>query len=1429
MGDRSEIIVYIEGIESPALLDTGATVSTVSEDFYSTYLSHLPIYPVDDIVKIHCADGQELPYKGYVEVGIVTNDVDSKQSYPCLMLVIPDTAYSNRVPAILGTNFINVMMGDIHSRHGDRYLQKAKLTTPWYLAFRCISLREKELSRNKNRLGVVKSAESANIIIPPNSNMVIQGYIDKEVPYQPTCALLQSTSGSVIPTDFDIAPSVVNYDYNGDKRVDVNIANVTTRSIKVTPRSLLCEIQPVTIEEVQSPPQQPCHDLLDLVKISDDNLWTTEQEIAKDILLQNKDIFSMGETDIGHTDRVQHKILLTDDIPFKQRHRRIPPSMIEELRNHLQQLSASGIIRRSESPWASNIVLCRKKSGELRMCVDYRQLNARTIRDSYGLPRIEEILDSLGGNSYYTVLDMKSGYHQVEVLEEHKERTAFTVGPLGFFEYNRLPFGLANAPATYQRLMEDCLGDLNLKICFIYLDDLIIFSRTFEEHVDRLQQVFRCLRDNNLKLSPKKCSFFMEKVKYVGHIVSRAGIEPDPDKVDKVINWPTPTTPDQVRQFLGFVGYYRRFIKDFSKISRPLSDVMPPLTKKSRKNSKIPESWHWGEKQQQAFDHLKQLLSQPPILGYPDCSAPFEIHTDASLQGLGAILYQTQNNQKRVIAYASRGLTKSEKNYPIHKLEFLALKWSVTEKFKDYLQGNQFTVYTDNNPLTYVLSTAHLDATSHRWIAALASYNFSIIYKPGKNNIDADILSRYPDQIETIAKDSVKSICNATHTSAIAECLALTSDTMDTIPMQELGDDIDIAAAQASDPVLRVWMPYVRDQRKPRKEDLPLTPQHLSFVRNFDKLVIMDNVLYRQITIEQKKKYQVVLPSKYIPTILRSLHDDMGHPGKDKLTSLIRDRFYWANMNDDIETWIKQCQRCLLRKTPDNNRAPLVNIQTFQPLELVCIDFLLLDPSKGGYENVLVITDHFTRYAQAIPTRNQTAKTTAEAIFNNFILHYGIPQKIHSDQGKNFESNVIKELCNILGISKTRTTPYHPMGNGVCEKFNQTLINMLATLDTAKKQNWKSYIAPIVHSYNCMRQTTTGHSPFYLMFGREPRLPIDLAFKTSPNEERHTLTKYIDNIREKLQSSYQLAQENIQKSQQRQKKYYDIKVRGAVIEENDRVLVKILAHEGRHKLADKWEPEPYIVVSKPNSDIPVYVVRREDGEGRTRTLHRNHLLPIGFIPESRVDIQPTPKQQKPKPVPRVRRSKRLQAVTNPNHDRDSDSDSTDTEYQHEFTVHDIGLPQQTHHDVTLESVADTEDVEVPGSGGDDHSSVEEQGQPEAGEDAPPSTADAESGDDSVVPEEDEDATQDAGPEPVHTDPDVGQATAADESVERPPRKSARKRTAPPWMTSGDYVMSQQDEDPEWMRKARFLQEVMWNKFPGHEDKIVEGMLHLITK
>lgn len=495
-------------------MDTGATVCTISTEFYNTYLKHVPIEQLDNILKIRCADGETMPYLGYIRVNVTTSDIHTENNNDCLMLVVPTTEYSQKVPVIIGTNFIHTMMNCIQEQRGQRFIQTTRMTTPWHLAFRYITIRENKLSRNKNRLGVVKSAETDNIIIPPNSEVNINGYIDREVPYHPVCAFLQSTYKSVIPQDLDIAPSLISYKYQNNNNVEVKISNVTTRTVKIPPKALLCEIQPVVIEEEIPKPNfsNNSDDIMNLVKISTTNLTNYQQQQVYNMIQQNRDIFSISDTDIGHNNKVKHKINLDDDTPFKQRHRRIPPSMFQEVRNHLQQLLTAGIIRRSESPWTSNVVLCRKKNGELRMCVDYRQLNSRTIKDAYALPYIEEILDSLGGNTYFSVLDMKSGYHQIEHQEEHKQRTAFTVGPLGFFEYNRMPFGLANAPATYQRLMENCLGDLNLKTCFIYLDDLIVFSKTFEEHVKRLQNIFHRIRENNLKFNQRNVSFLWKKL-----------------------------------------------------------------------------------------------------------------------------------------------------------------------------------------------------------------------------------------------------------------------------------------------------------------------------------------------------------------------------------------------------------------------------------------------------------------------------------------------------------------------------------------------------------------------------------------------------------------------------------------------------------------------------------------------------------------------------------------------------------------------------------------------------------------------------------------------------------------------------------------------------------------------------------------------------
>ena len=428
--------------------------------------------------------------------------------------------------------------------------------------------------------------------------MIQEGFIDKRIGCAQTCALLQATPHSIIPNDLDIEPSVFIYHQDHQVPVKVGVNNITTRTVVVPPKSVLCEIHPVTVEDIQ-PPTGKSGDVVgpscstdqsvplpDGIEIDSETLSHAELQLGQNLISSYCDIFSKDDLDLGHSSAVKHRIELTNEVPFKQRCRRIPPSMFDEVKDHLHQLLACDVIRPSHSPWSSNVVLCRRKDGRLRMCTDFRELNLRTLKDSYALPRIEEILDNLGGNSFFSKLDMKSGYFQVEIAEEHKERTAFTVGPLGFYVYNCLPFCLCNSPATYQRLMEQCLGNLHLSICMVYIDDVVVFSKTLDEHLDRLGKVFQKIRDSNLKLAPKKCQFFKRKVSYVGHIVSEKGVEPDPGKVDAIQNWPTPSSPEEVRRFLGFSGYYRRFVHNFSQISRPLCDLLPnPIPKKKRKNT----------------------------------------------------------------------------------------------------------------------------------------------------------------------------------------------------------------------------------------------------------------------------------------------------------------------------------------------------------------------------------------------------------------------------------------------------------------------------------------------------------------------------------------------------------------------------------------------------------------------------------------------------------------------------------------------------------------------------------------------------------------------------------------------------------------------------------------------------------------------------
>ena len=551
---------------------------------------------------------------------------------------------------------------------------------------------------------------------------------------------------------------------DGSNRVTVVLRNNTRdwlkikKGIPITQMVAANEVPKVTnLLSAEEPREQPTHPeaerqdlLLENLDLTGLEAWPEDQaEKARSLLKEYHDIFSLEKRDVGHTKAAKHKIVLKDldTPPFKERFRRIPPPQLDEVRAHLKMMLDAGVIWPSNSLWC-NAVLVRKKDGSLHFCINFRKLNSLTVKDSYPLPHIYETLESLSGAAHYLTFDMNSGFWQVPMDEESKQYTAFTLGSMGLYECESMPFGLCNTPPTFQRLMLNCLGELNLTYCLIYLDDVIIFSRTEEEHLERMRVVFDHLHEHGLKLKPSKCDMFKTEINYLAHHASKKGVLPSKKNLEAIAECPPPDTYTKVKSFVGLVGHYRRFIKGFANIAATLYD----LTSGENKDKKS-EHLDLPPEAREAFDHLKAACLQAPILSFPDFSKPFLLEMDASGKGLGAILSQKQSEGRyHPIAYASRIMNKTEQRYHSNKQEFLALKWAVTEQFHEYLSPygknrNEFVVRTDNNPLTYIFSTANLDAAGQRWVAHLASYNFALEYQKGKDNTVADFLSHMDDPL----------------------------------------------------------------------------------------------------------------------------------------------------------------------------------------------------------------------------------------------------------------------------------------------------------------------------------------------------------------------------------------------------------------------------------------------------------------------------------------------------------------------------------------------------------------------------------------------------------------------------------------------------------------------------------------------------------
>ena len=592
--------------------------------------------------------------------------------------------------------------------------------------------------------------------------------------------------------------------------------------------------------------------------------------------------------------------------------------------------------------------------------------------------------------------------------EESIPKTAFRVGSGGLYEFTRMPYGLVNAPASFQRLMDAIFGDRTFLTLLIYLDDLLPYAKDFKQMLDRLEMIFLRLRKHGLKLKASKFKLFMTIVEYLGHLVGEKGIQVNPSKGNVIKEWKIPNSEKELRSFLGLAGYFRRFLKSFASITKPLTDLLGPTTKrKTRKvkhdtdklveNDKRNFKEKWTKECTIAFNTIKQALVSAPILRYPDFTK-FVLEIDASFKGLGAVLYQQQDEQMRAIAYASRGLRPNERNmenYSSMKLELLALKWAITDKFRDYLLGSKCTVHTDNNPLCY-LQTAKLSAVELRLISQLAQFDFVVKYKSGSSNKAADALSRrhvsekqfeyvdfikvaqqklgntplYPELVNVI--QDCKSITECQNSNALVnqsdkECYW----TLPSINKHALSD------TQRKDPILGKIFKYI-EKDFTRRDYFNENIAVRKLLQQFDRIAIKNEILYRKIYKDGEERFQLLLPQCLKETVLRSLHDDLGHQGIERTLALVQLRCYWYGMTKDITEYCKQCERCRISKGQPQVKSKMGTLHVTRPLEVLAIDFILMDKSSCGKENVLIMTDVFTKFTQAVVTTNQKAKTVAQ-------------------------------------------------------------------------------------------------------------------------------------------------------------------------------------------------------------------------------------------------------------------------------------------------------------------------------------------------------------------------------------------------------------------------------------------------------------------
>ncbi|UYV71059.1 K02A2.6-like [Cordylochernes scorpioides] len=977
--------------------------------------------------------------------------------------------------------------------------------------------------------------------VPPRSECVIKGQLET-TKVIPKFAILdgdsEATSRGIL-----VAKELID---TGRDVIPVRVVNLWDSARAIKKGSCLGNAEPTVLIKRNHPVMQkskradnvPDH-LQQVWEETKKELQPGQQRELATLLATYNNIFAKSSEDYGRTDLTKHRINTGESNPIKQAPHRIPLARRQEAETLVKEMLDQNIIEPSSSPWVSPVVLVKKKDGSTRFCVDYRKLNDITKKDSYPFPRIDATLDTLAGSQWFSTLDLKSGYWQVEMHPDDKEKTAFTTGT-GLWQFNVMPFGLFNAPATFERPMEAVLQGLATETCMVYLDDIIVLGKNFEEHLLNIEKVFKRLEAANLKLSPKKYKLFKKEVAYL---------------------------------FLGLCTYYRRFIPGFSIIARPLHR----LTESGRPFVRTPDC-------QRAMEKLKEMLVAAPILAYPRPRDSFILDTDASNTGIGGVLSQVQEGSERVIAYFSKTLSKPERNYCVTRKELLAIVKSI-EHFHHYLYGQEFILRSDHASLQWLLNFKNPEGQLARWTQRLQEYQVKIQHRPGKRHQNADALSRRP------CVPQCGHCARAEDKYGVRQVTVQESDEVE----EQHWTGQALRKAQREDRDLFPMINWKESDERPSWENVaPYNPKTKSLWSLWNSLTLRDGVLYRKWESEDGKheSWKLVLPRSHVPLALQEMHNSStgGHYGIRKTLAKAREIFFWPESRADVEKWCRNCTQCSARKGPTTrSRGKLKIYNVGAPFERIAIDVVGPFP-KSDLGNKYIL-----------------------ALLQDWVCIFGVPRILHSDQGRNFESNIFQELFRRLGIEKTKTKPLHPQSDGMVGRFNRTLTQHLTMFVDKNQRDWDQHLPMLLMAYRSAEHKSTGYSPARMLFGHELRMSCDVLLGR-PEETFEDTNEYISHLEERMLSIHQWAREKIHFSSEKMKDSYNVKTSHKTFKEGEMVWL----HNPQRKkglspkLQYQWEG-PYKIIKCLNDVI--YQIQKTR-TSKLKVVHYNRLAPFrGSVPE----------------------------------------------------------------------------------------------------------------------------------------------------------------------------------------------------------------------